>query len=148
MGASQSKMSGTTDKEAAVLTGQGIDNTYVKAEGREVIYLAGGCFWGMEKLAQALPGVTDAVSGYSNGTSDSTPSYELVCRGETGYKETVRVVYDPAVITLPQILQAYFLVIDPTVSNRQGNDAGAQYQTGIYYNDAATQEMVERIVAT
>lgn len=148
MGASQSKMSGTTDKEAAVLTGQGIDNTYVKAEGREVIYLAGGCFWGMEKLAQALPGVTNAVSGYANGTNDSTPSYELVCRGGTGYKETVRVVYDPAVITLPQILQAYFLVIDPTVSNRQGNDAGAQYQTGIYYNDAATQEMVERIVAT
>ena len=134
-------------REGTVMTGQGLDGTYQKEDGREVIYLAGGCFWGMEKLAAALPGVVDAVSGYANGTCDGTPTYELVCRGGTGFRETVRVVYDPAVITLPQILQAYFLVIDPTVSNRQGNDIGAQYQTGVYYNDTASEETVERIFA-
>ena len=145
-GTAKGQTTAATNKEA-VTTKQGIDGTYQKEEGREVIYLAGGCFWGMEKLAQALPGVSDAVSGYANGTCDGTPTYELVCRGGTGFRETVRVVYDPAVITLPQILQAYFLVIDPTVSNRQGNDAGAQYQTGIYYNDAASGKIVESVVA-
>jgi peptide methionine sulfoxide reductase msrA/msrB len=134
-------------EEVTAMTGQGFDGTYKKEDGREVIYLAGGCFWGMEKLAQSLPGVTDAVSGYANGKSDGAPTYELVCRGCTGYRETVRVTYDPSVITLPQLLQAYFLVIEPTISNRQGFDIGTQYQTGIYYNDAASEELVERIVA-
>ncbi len=135
-------------EEAAVLTGQGFDGTYKKQEGKEVIYLAGGCFWGMEKLAQALPGVEDAVSGYANGDSENAPTYELVCTGGTGFKETVRVVYDPTVISLPQILQAYFLVIDPTVPDRQGMDIGTQYQTGIYYHDAHSEEIVERVVAS
>lgn len=135
-----------TSREDTAMTGYGIDGTYQKEEGLDVIYLAGGCFWGMEKLAQALPGVKDAVSGYANGTGDTAITYQLVCTGGTGFKETVRVVYDPAVITLPQILQAYFLVIDPTVSNQQGNDIGTQYQTGIYYRDAASEEIVERII--
>lgn len=134
-------------EEADIMAGQGFDGTYQAREDRAVIYLAGGCFWGMEKLAQALPGVEDAVSGYANGIGETAPSYQLVCTGGTGFKETVRVVYDPAVITLPQILQAFFLVIDPTVLNRQGNDVGTQYQTGIYYHDAASEEVVERIVA-
>lgn len=146
--AARSTNNNTTPKEGeTVVTGKGFDGTYIKKEGREVIYLAGGCFWGMEKLAEALHGVTDAVSGYANGESEAAPSYELVCTGGTGFKETVRVEYDPAVITLPQILQAYFLVIDPTVSNRQGNDRGTQYQTGIFYNDAASEETIERVVA-
>ncbi|MCI2058774.1 MAG: peptide-methionine (R)-S-oxide reductase MsrB [Oscillibacter sp.] len=130
------------------MTMQGFDGTYRKKEGTEVIYLAGGCFWGMEKLAQALPGVLDAVSGYANGDSGTQqPTYELVCTGGTGFKETVRVVYDPAVITLPQLLQAYFLVINPTAVNRQGHDVGTQYQAGIYYRDEASGETVERIAA-
>lgn len=136
------------EKEGSVVSGQGFDGTYEKKEGIEVIYLAGGCFWGMEKLAQGLPGVLDAVSGYANGESEKMPTYDLVCSGGTGFKETVRVVYNPKVITLPQILQAYFLVIDPTVSNQQGNDKGTQYQTGIYYSDAKSEEVVERIIAT
>ena len=137
----------SSNKEDTPMTEQGFDGTYTPVSGRDVIYLAGGCFWGMEKLAQALPGVMDAVSGYANGTSDTTPTYELVCTGGTGFKETVRVVYDPSVITLPQILQAYFLVIDPTVSDQQRNDIGTQYQTGIYYNDPASEETVERIIS-
>ncbi|MEG1678441.1 MAG: peptide-methionine (S)-S-oxide reductase MsrA, partial [Clostridia bacterium] len=126
---------------------QGIDGTYKKQEGREVIYLAGGCFWGMEKLMRALPGVSDAVSGYANGRGNTQPDYELVCSGGTGFKETVRVIYDPSLIRLEQILQAYFLVIDPSVFNRQGNDVGSQYQSGIYCNDTESEKIVERVVA-
>ena len=135
-----------TDKEGVVMENAAWDGTYVKKDGIEVIYLAGGCFWGMEKLAETLPGVTDAISGYANGTVDA-PTYELVCRGGTGFRETVRVEYDPAEITLEQILTAYFLVIDPTVENRQGNDVGAQYQTGVYYAEETSGAVVERIAA-
>ncbi|MEG2165920.1 MAG: peptide-methionine (R)-S-oxide reductase MsrB [Ruthenibacterium sp.] len=144
---SAEKNAAQTKQEANAVTGQGYDGTYQKKEGAAVIYLAGGCFWGMEKLAQALPGVIDAVSGYANGTDVTQPTYELVCTGGTGFKETVRVVYDPAQIRLTQILQAYFLVIDPALFNRQGNDIGTQYQTGIYYNDADSEKTVERVVA-
>lgn len=135
---------GAKKQEVFAVTGTGSDGTYQKKDGAEVIYLAGGCFWGMEKLAGALPGVLDAVSGYANGTAES-PTYEQVCGGGTGFKETVRVVYDPAAIRLEQILQAYFLVIDPAVYNRQGNDNGTQYQTGVYYNDTASEKTVERV---
>jgi peptide methionine sulfoxide reductase msrA/msrB len=134
-------------KEATSMTEIGFDGTYRKQAGIDVIYLAGGCFWGMEKLVQSLPGVVDATSGYANGTVSGKPTYELVCSGGTGFKETVRVEYDPSHITLAQILQAYFLVIDPTVENRQGNDKGNQYQTGIYYADEASKTTVEEVVA-
>lgn len=129
------------------MRGQGFDRTYQKKKGTEVIYLAGGCFWGMEKLTQALPGVIEATNGYANGNKDVQPSYELVCTGGTGFKETVRVVYDPSVISLEQILQAFFMVIDPFVYDRQGNDIGTQYQTGIYYNDSSSEDVVEHVVA-
>lgn len=140
--------SAATGQEVLAVTGKGFDGTYQKKEGAEVIYLAGGCFWGMEKLAGALPGVLDAVSGYANGTGQTAPTYELVCTGGTGFRETVRVVYDPAVISLGQLLQAYFLVIDPAVFNRQGNDSGTQYQTGVYYNDTASEQLTQRVFAT
>lgn len=129
------------------MSGYGTDATFKKSEGGEVIYLAGGCFWGLEKLLSLLPGVSDAVSGYANGTGDETPTYEAVCRGGTGYRETVRAEYDPLGISLEQILSAYFLAIDPTVRNKQGNDVGEQYQTGIYYADDASAEIVEYIAA-
>ncbi|MEG1461459.1 MAG: peptide-methionine (R)-S-oxide reductase MsrB, partial [Oscillospiraceae bacterium] len=131
-------------KEAKIMAG---DSTYKKQEGFNVIYLAGGCFWGMEKLARALPGVSAAVSGYANGKDGAPPDYRLVCKGDTGFKETVRLTYDPKLISLEQILQAYFLVIDPAVFNRQGNDVGTQYQVGIYYSDPESEKIVERLVA-
>ncbi len=124
-----------------------MDLTYNKKEGIEVIYLAGGCFWGLEKLMQSLPGVVDAVSGYANGKADIVPSYTTVSTGMTGYRETVRVEYDPQLISLDAILFAYFHVIDPTIENQQGNDVGTQYQTGVYYPDEASQATVERIAA-
>ena len=110
-----------------------------------VIYLAGGCFWGMEQLMQSIPGVIDAQSGYANGTCEADATYQTVCKGDTGFRETVRVEYDPEQVSLDALLLAYFYVIDPTVQDRQGNDRGSQYQTGVYYTNDKARETVERI---
>ena len=110
-----------------------------------VIYLAGGCFWGMEQLMQSIPGVIDAQSGYANGTCEEDADYQTVCKGNTGFRETIRVEYDPEQVSLDALLLAYFYVIDPTVENRQGNDVGSQYQTGVYYTNESAKETMERI---
>ena len=114
-------------------------------ETENVIYLAGGCFWGLEHLMQSIPGVLDAESGYANGTGEEDANYKAVCDGDTGFRETVRVVYDPEQVSLDALLLAYFYVIDPTVTNRQGNDIGTQYQTGVYYTNENSKAVVERI---
>ena len=114
-------------------------------EVQNVIYLAGGCFWGLEHLMQSIPGVIDAKSGYANGTCKADANYETVCKGNTGFRETVRVEYDPEKVSLDALLLAYFYVIDPTVQNRQGNDVGSQYQTGIYYTNSMAKEVAQRI---
>lgn len=111
------------------------------------IYLAGGCFWGMEKLMQSIPGVLDAVSGYANGTCEADANYKTVCGGKTNFRETVLVTYDPARVSLDQLLFAYFAVVDKTAVNRQGHDIGTQYQAGIYYADDASKAVVERVAA-
>ncbi len=129
------------------MTQAGLDQTFIKKEGVDVIYLAGGCFWGLEKLMQSIPGVVNAVSGYANGNANLVPTYGKVTSGLTGYRETVRVEYEPDVISLDAILFSYFQVIDPTIENAQGNDIGTQYQTGVYYADEAARAIVERIVA-
>lgn len=113
----------------------------------QIIYLAGGCFWGLEHLMHSLRGVNDAISGYANGTSESDANYKTVCTGKTGFHETVKVIYNPEVISLKAILGAYFFVIDPTTPNRQGHDIGTQYQTGIYYVDEDSREIVKEVVA-
>ena len=124
-----------------------IDEKYIKQEGIEVIYLAGGCFWGIEKLMQSIHGVTQATSGYANGQAGDTPIYQSVVTGTTGYRETVRVEYDPEKVRLDTILFVFFDAIDPTVKNAQGNDIGTQYQTGVYYADVASGEVVKFIAA-
>ncbi len=96
---------------------------------------------------KSIPGVVSVTSGYANGTPGAEPSYEAVCTGKTGFRETVRVRYDPETVSLAKILFAFFSVIDPTVENAQGNDVGPQYQTGIYYVDESSKETVERIAA-
>lgn len=116
-------------------------------ERGSVIYLAGGCFWGIEKLMQSIPGVMRAVSGYANGVSEQKANYQDVCTGDTEFRETVQVEYDPKQVSLDALLFAYFQIIDPTVTNRQGNDIGTQYQTGVYYADDHAKEVVERIAA-
>lgn len=110
-----------------------------------VIYLAGGCFWGLQHLMRSLPGVTGTQCGYANGTGEADANYTAVCGGNTGFRETVRVEYDPERISLDALLLTFFHVIDPTVENRQGYDVGSQYQTGIYYTNDAAKEAAERI---
>ena len=99
----------------------------------KTIYLAGGCFWGMQKFLDQFDGVLSTEVGYANGP-DKAPTYEDVC-SNSGHAETVKVVYDEAIIPLPELLGFYFMVIDPLSVNRQGNDRGIQYRTGIYYTD-------------
>ena len=105
------------------------------------IYLAGGCFWGVEKYLSLIPGVLETEVGYANGRT-SNPSYEDVCTGLTGFAETVRVKYDSVRIGLTEILELFYQVIDPTSVNRQGNDIGEQYRTGIYYTDEADKPII------
>lgn len=106
------------------------------------IYLAGGCFWGLEKYLSLLEGVVATEAGYANGSSEK-PSYEDVCYRGTGHAETVKVVYDPGKISLDFLLEKYYGVIDPLTKNRQGNDAGRQYRTGIYYTDEKDRKIIE-----
>ncbi len=120
------------------------DKTYVKQEGIDVIYVAGGYFWGIEILMQTLPSVIRATSGYANGVG-ADPTYAQVSSGTTGYRETVRVEYKPDRISLDMILFTFFTAIDPTAKDKQGNDMGSQYQSGIYFVDEASKTTVERI---
>lgn len=97
------------------------------------IYLAGGCFWGVEEYFARIDGVIDSVSGYANGSFDN-PSYENVCNN-SGHAETVHITYDSTKVSLDTLLKYYFRIIDPTSVNKQGNDKGVQYRTGIYYQN-------------
>lgn len=111
------------------------------------IYLAGGCFWGTEAFLRRLPGVVSCEVGYANGNGTAVnPSYEQVCSGATGHAETVRVTYDPVRITLPLLIRAYLTTVDPTSMNRQGNDAGVQYRTGIYWSDPNDERIVRAVL--
>lgn len=110
------------------------------------IYLAGGCFWGLEAYFERIDGVVDAVSGYANGNSDN-PSYEDVIYRQTGHAETVKVSYDPERLSLANILEYYLRVIDPTSLNKQGNDRGTQYRTGVYYTDSADHAVIAQALA-
>ena len=109
------------------------------------IYLAGGCFWGAQKFFDQFDGVLATEVGYANGP-DHAPSYQEVC-ASSGHAETVRVDYDPAVISLTELLNDYFMVIDPLSVNRQGGDHGIQYRTGIYYTDADQLPEIEAVYA-
>ena len=106
---------------------------------KKTIYLAGGCFWGCQKYFDLMDGVVETQVGYANGPTEN-PTYEQVKHDHTGHAETVRVVYDPERLPLRTLLEKYFLVIDPTSVNRQGEDEGIQYRTGIYFTDPADGE--------
>jgi len=109
------------------------------------IYLAGGCFWGVEEYFSRLKGVENAQSGYANGTGEN-PSYEMVCSGTQGFAETVKVSYDKTIISLDTILSYYFKIVDPTSFNKQGNDSGVQYRCGIYYVDPLDLRVINKVV--
>jgi peptide-methionine (S)-S-oxide reductase len=110
------------------------------------ITLAGGCFWCVEAVYEQVQGVVAVQSGYCNGHVHN-PSYEDVCSGTTGHAEVVRVTFDDAQITLREVLEIFFVVHDPTTLNRQGNDVGTQYRSGIYWHDAEQEAQVREFVA-
>ena len=109
------------------------------------IFLAGGCFWGIQHLMALLPGVISTQTGYANSAVPN-PSYREVCTGDTGAAETVKVTYDADVISLPEILEIFWQAIDPYSLNRQGGDHGTQYRTGIYVTDRPSGEAVVRFL--
>lgn len=115
----------------------------MRTESRREIYLAGGCFWGVEGYFQRIQGVVETDVGYANGDSPEATYQGLQ---HTGHAETVRLVYDSGQVSLQEILEHYFRIIDPTSLNRQGNDWGAQYRTGIYYTDLVTGLAVQAFV--
>lgn len=112
----------------------------------ETITLGGGCFWCTEAVFEEVDGVVSVESGYSNGHA-AAPSYEDVCSGRTGHNEVVRVRFDPARIGLDEILAIFFVIHDPTTLNRQGNDVGTQYRSGIYFHTPGQEGIARRVIA-
>lgn len=112
----------------------------------KVIYLAGGCFWGIEHFFKLVDGVCDTQVGFANGHTDQ-PDYEQVYTDTTGYAETVKVVYDPERTTLDTLLRMFFAAIDPTALNRQGHDEGTRYRTGVYYTEQADRAVIDNVFA-
>ncbi len=117
-------------------------STMQNKENIKTIYLAGGCFWGVEGYFSRLNGVIDTDVGYANGTTENT-NYQKI--HDTMHAETVKVNYDISAISLEEILLHYFRIIDPTSLNKQGNDRGVQYRTGVYYTDESDLEIIDKI---
>jgi peptide-methionine (S)-S-oxide reductase len=112
---------------------------------KQVVTLAGGCFWCLEAVFDELRGVTDVISGYSGG-SKPNPTYEQVCTGKTGHAEVVQVTFD-ATISLHDLLEIFFTVHDPTTLNRQGGDVGTQYRSAIFYRSPEQKVVIEQVIA-
>ena len=112
--------------------------------GLAIATFAGGCFWGLELAYQRAPGVVKTSVGYTAG-ADPAPTYETVCSGGTGHTEAVQVYYDPAETTYADLLAVFFDRVDPTTLNRQGNDVGTQYRSGIYYHDEDQKKEAEKV---
>ena len=107
---------------------------------------ATGCFWCTEAKFQQLKGVKSVTSGFTGGKI-AHPSYQLVCTGTTGHAEACNIVYDPAVISYDELLEAFFVAHDPTQLNRQGNDVGTQYRSAIFYHNAAQKQKADYYIA-
>jgi peptide-methionine (S)-S-oxide reductase len=113
---------------------------------RQTLVLGGGCFWCTESVYVQVRGVVDVESGYCNGDLPN-PSYELVCTGRSGYCEVVKLVYEPTQISTRELLEIFFVIHDPTTLNRQGNDTGTQYRSGIYFTTAEQEQLAHEIIA-
>ncbi|ADL50364.1 peptide-methionine (S)-S-oxide reductase MsrA [Clostridium cellulovorans] len=105
------------------------------------IIVAGGCFWGVEEFFSRIPGILDTEVGYANGVTEN-PTYEDVCKNNTGFAEACYIKYDEAVLPLDALLEQYWSIIEPTYLNRQGNDIGSQYRTGLYYKQEEDKEIL------
>lgn len=123
-------------------------NPGINYEGKALkdIWLAGGCFWGVQAYFARIPGVAHTTVGYANGKTPN-PTYEEVCTGRPGHAETLHVQYDPECVSLGTLLRHFFRIIDPTALNRQGNDYGVQYRSGIYYRDANDLPVIRSVIA-
>ncbi len=110
-----------------------------------VATLAGGCFWCLEAAFEQLDGVLSVLPGYMGG-SDPQPTYEAVCRGNTGHAEVLQVTFDPAKIDFETLLAAFFTIHDPTTLNRQGHDVGTQYRSAIFFHDAGQQAVADAMI--
>ena len=111
----------------------------------ETLTLGGGCFWCTEAVFERVRGIIQVQSGYCNGTA-LQPTYEQVCTGRTGHNEVVRLTFDPAIISVQQILEIFFAIHDPTTLNRQGNDVGTQYRSGIYFHTPQQQQVAQAML--
>ena len=118
----------------------------VAAPDKEVAYLAGGCFWGMEQIIRKIPGVLDTDVGYTGGRIDS-PTYADVKKGTSGHAEAVRVTFDRNRLSYEQLLNYFFRMHDPTTKDRQGNDVGTQYRSAIFYLTESQQRVAEAVIA-
>ena len=114
--------------------------------GKEIATLGGGCFWCLEAVFDGLQGVESVESGYTGGKV-ANPTYQQVCNGDTGHAEVVRVTFDPGAISFKDILEVFFVIHDPTTLNRQGNDAGTQYRSAIYYHTPEQKAAAEQVIA-
>ena len=108
--------------------------------------LANGCFWCTEAIFEQLDGVISAVSGYTGGQVEN-PTYKAVCTGETGHAEALQITYDPSKISFDELLEVFWETHDPTTLNRQGNDVGTQYRSGVFYHNAEQKQKAEKYKA-
>jgi len=115
-------------------------------ETTDIATLAGGCFWCLEAVYDQVKGVQSVESGYIGGQVDA-PTYEQVCSGRTGHAEAVRITFDPRLVTYRDLLNVFFVIHDPTTRNRQGNDIGTQYRSGIFYHSPEQQQIAQEVMA-
>ena len=109
----------------------------------EIATFGAGCFWGVEAAFRLQEGVLDAIAGYTGGTTDH-PSYRDVCSGKTGHVEALEISFNPKVISYDRLLEIFWQIHDPTLTNRQGNDVGTQYQATIFYHNEAQKRLAEQ----
>ena len=114
--------------------------------GKEIATLAGGCFWCLEAVYDKLEGVESVESGYMGGHTPK-PTYRDVCGGDTGHAEVVQITFDPKALSFRDVLEVFFVIHDPTTLNRQGNDAGTQYRSSIFYHSPQQKAEAEEMIA-
>ena len=115
------------------------------SDSLQTITLGGGCFWCTAAVYVAVKGVVAVESGYSNGHTIN-PSYEQVCTGTTGHNEVIKLVFEPAQINVREVLEIFFVIHDPTTLNRQGNDSGTQYRSGIYFSTPEHEAVAKALI--
>ena len=125
------------------LTAMNNEKENMNSHGMDTATFANGCFWCTEAIFQDLEGVTKVTSGYTGGASKN-PTYREVCSGETGHAECLQIIFDPAKISFDELLEVFWKTHDPTTLNRQGNDAGTQYRSAIFYHNEKQKELSEK----